>query len=523
MENLKKKIQIALEAYKSGDLLVAEKLSKKLILSNPKVVFLYNLLGLISADLNKIDQSLKYYEDGVKIDSNDPYLYNNIAVLLFNNMYKNNIKKIEFNYKKSISLNNNNPEAYNNLANFYKFLNRNDEASQNYKKAIEINPKFHFALFNLASLYVSCGKINEAKEKLTEVLLIEPNYMHAHRLLSRITNYNKENNHLKVLNKLYSQMEKKNDYNKMLISYSLAKANEDIKDYDKSFMHYKVANKISRKNINFSIEEEKIKFDKIKEAFTTDTFNIYKDSGCKDYTPIFIVGMPRSGTTLVEQIFSSHPDVFGCDEVEFVPEIINKNFGNYKSFSSSFLLSLNSNPKEFKKMAENYMVKVNELSNFSKRTTDKLPTNFLYIGFIKLMLPNAKLVHCYRNSKDNCMSIYKNNFTSGKVNFSHNLNEIIEYYNLYNDLMNYWKDLIPDFIYHIKYEDVVNDTEIQIKKLLKNCDLKWNDNCLNFDQNKRPIKTASDVQVRKKIYKSSVNSWKNYEKFVSNSFLGLKN
>jgi len=521
MENLKKKIQIAVDKFKSGNLIEAEKLSEALIESNPKTVFLYNLLGLISVDLKKINKALKYYEKGIKIDDNDPHIYNNIGVLLFNYKYENNIQQIEFNYKKSILLNDNNPEAYNNLGNFYKSLNKTEEAINCYKKASDLNPKFHFALFNLASIYVSCGKISEAKNELLKVIELEPKYVLAHRLLNRITIYNNESKHFKTLSKLYQQIDPNDDYNKMLLSFSLAKAFEDVKSFDKSFAFYKEANEISRKNIKFSLKSEKLKFTKIKESFTLDMFNKYKSYGYNNFSPIFIVGMPRSGTTLLEQILSSHPDVFGCDEIEFIPEIISKNFKNLDFlFSNSSSLSA-SKKNEFEEMGKDYIHKINKFSNFSKRTTDKLPTNFLSIGFIKLILPKSKIVHCYRNPKDNCMSIYKNYFPSGKVGFSSDLNEIVEYYNLYKDLMSFWKDIIPNFIYHIKYEDLVDKTEIQIKKLLKNCELKWNDNCLNFDQNKRQIKTASDVQARKKIYNSSVDSWKNYESFVSDIFLKL--
>ena len=521
MEILKKKIQKAVNKFKSGDLLEAEKLSKALIESNPKIVFLYNLLGLISVDLKKIDKALNYYEEGIKIDDTDANLYNNIGVLLFNYKYESNTKQIEFNYKKSILLNDNNPEAYNNLGNFYKSLNKIEDAINNYKKSSDLNPKFYFALFNLASLYVSCGKINEAKKELLKVLDLAPNYILAHRLLNRITIYSNESEHLKTLNKLHKQIDDNDDNNKMLLSFSLGKAFEDTKSFDKSFAFYKEANAISRKNITFSTKSEKLKFNKIKKFFTSNIFNKYKNLGYNDFSPIFIVGMPRSGTTLVEQILSSHPNVYGCDEIEFIPEIISKN-----SKILDLLFSKPSSPSdlkenEFKKMGKDYIYKINKLSNFSKRTTDKLPTNFLSIGFIKLILPKSKIVHCYRNPKDNCMSIYKNYFSSGKLKFSSDLIEIVEYYNLYKDLMNFWKDTIPDFIYDIKYEHIVDETELQVKKLLKNCELKWNDNCLNFDQNKRQIKTASDVQARKKIYKTSVESWKNYESFVSDIFLNL--
>ena len=133
---------------------------------------------------------------------------------------------------------------------------------------------------------------------------------------------------------------------------------------------------------------------------------------------------------------------------------------------------------------------IKQISSNSDRTTDKLPINFLYIGFIKLILPKSKIVHCYRNSRDNCLSIFKNKFSSGKIKFAYNVNEIVSYYNLYEDLMKYWKKLLPNFIYDLKYENLISNTKTEIQSLLRNCDLNWSNNCLNFYNNERPIKIA---------------------------------
>jgi len=234
------------------------------------------------------------------------------------------------------------------------------------------------------------------------------------------------------------------------------------------------------------------------------------------------MGMPRSCTTLVEQILSSHPNVFGADEVEFIPLLIEKNFLDKNSrllikkiieFDNTLL----------KKIGEEYINKMRAISDNSDRTTDKLPINFLYVGFIKLILPNSKIINCYRNSKDNCLSIFKNQFSSGKIKFAYNMNEIVEYYNIYIDLMKHWKKLLPDFVYDLNYETLVSNTQIEVKKLLRYCNLSWNNDCLNFHDNRRLVKTASDIQVRNKIYRSSIDSWKNYEKYLNDYFVKLKN
>ena len=158
------------------------------------------------------------------------------------------------------------------------------------------------------------------------------------------------------------------------------------------------------------------------------------------------------------------------------------------------------------------------ISGNSERVTDKLPINFKWIGLIKILLPNSKIIHCKRNPKDNCLSIFKNYFTSRRLNFAYNLNEISEFYNLYHDLMNHWKNILPKFIFEMKYEEIINNPKSEIRTLLESCNLNWSENCLKFYNNKRLVKTASDVQIRKKIYTSSIDVWKNYEKHLKKIF-----
>ena len=151
-----------------------------------------------------------------------------------------------------------------------------------------------------------------------------------------------------------------------------------------------------------------------------------------------------------------------------------------------------------------------------------MPINFLWVGFIKLILPNSKIIHCYRNPKDNIVSIFTNHFPSGKIAFAYDLNETIKYYDLYNNLMNHWNSILPKFIYNIRYENLISETKDEIRKLLKFCSLDWSEKCLEFYNNERPIKTASNAQARKKIYKNSIDSWKKYEKFLLEKFKKLQ-
>jgi len=518
MENLKKSILLAVEAYNAGNLSKAEESAKKLIIANPKVVFLYNFLGLISVELKKNDVALEYYQKGIKLDPNFALIYNNMGLLFANN--KNDPVKAEAYYKKSISLDKKIPEPHNNLGSLYKSLDRFEESIESYKKAISINANFSYSYHNLGNVYMTIGNFSEAKINFKIAIEKDPNYANSHRSLSRLIKYTTAEHHLKQMYQAYEKLKPKNIENRVNLCFALGKANEDICEFNKSFTFYNEANVTQRKNINFSIKDVKERVLEIKESFTEEIYKKYNGCGYLDSSPIFIVGMPRSGTTLVEQIVSNHPKVFGCDEQEFIPEILNKNFKNH-NLNLFFKDIVEFDKNNLKVFGKQYIDKINNISKSNIRTTDKLPENFFWIGFIKLILPKSKIIHCKRNSRDNCFSIYKNHFPSGKINYSYNLAEIVEYYNQYNNLITFWKTMLSDFIYDLDYEKLVLNPNVEIKKLINFCDLDWNDNCLNFHNNKRSVRTASDVQARSKLYNSSINSWKNYEKYLSNDFIKL--
>ena len=462
-------------------------------------------MGIILSDQKKYDKAIDYYNKCISIDPKFAHTYSNLG-----NVYlaKNNLKKAEECYFKSIELNDKISEPHNNLGNVFRSKNKHKEALASYKKAIEIDPNFFWAYYNLATTHIALGNYIDSEKALEKTIKINPYFCPAHRSLSRVKRYKKNDEHLSQMQNIYKN-KKIDDIQKKELSFALGKAYEDVGDYISSFEYYKIANKLHRKDIIFSIEEEKREFNKIKEIYANVLFEKNNESLSSHPKVIFIVGMPRSGTTLVEQIISSHPDVFGCDELNLIPNLVKKAANIDKL-----------NDKELSKFKNEYLNNVKEISNNAKIVTDKLPINFKWLGFIKLILPNSKIIHCVRNSKDNCFSIFKSYFPS-QINFAFDIEEIVEFYNLYLDLMNFWNKLLPNSITSIKYENIINKHESEIKNLIKSCDLQWNDQCLKFYNNTRPIKTASDTQARKKIYKTSIDSWKNYEKNLNIFFRNL--
>ena len=232
---------------------------------------------------------------------------------------------------------------------------------------------------------------------------------------------------------------------------------------------------------------------------------------------IFIVGLPRSGTTLIEQILSAHKLVFGAGELNYLRQIINNHFIQDNKLLSQKISDYNLS--EENTINNEYSKYLNNLNKDSFVVTDKAPQNFVWIGFIKMFFPNAKIIHSKRNYKDIFLSNYKNNFVSNDMDWSYDPDDILKYFNFYFEHMNFWKKKCEDFIYDINYEDIVNNSESEIRKLLNYCELNWDENCLNHHQSKKTmIKTVSTYQARKPIYKTSIDSNKYYLKSLEKYF-----
>jgi hypothetical protein len=306
----------------------------------------------------------------------------------------------------------------------------------------------------------------------------------------------------------------------MHLSFALGKAYEDMKSYDKAFLHWKKGNLLKREQIVYSTKYQTRRVKVIKENFTNDLFEKFKNYGNQDKTLIFIVGMPRSGTTLVQQILSSHPEVFGVGESNQFSNKINHFF--FKENGSLKENLYDCDATNFYKIGQDYIKSMRQLSPNSRYILVKDLLNFTWLGFIKLIFPNAKIVHCVRNSLDNCVSLFKNYFVGG-VDFSYNLVELGEYYNLYKDVMMFWGNILPNYYVNIFYEELINDPKKQIEKLLNVCNLEWNENCMKFYNNKHFMSTGSNsINVHQPLYKKSMQYWKHYEKQLQPLFGVLK-
>jgi tetratricopeptide (TPR) repeat protein len=509
MNNLKieaeREAQIILNYFKAKDYISAEAKAKKLIKKFPNFQAVYNLLGLCLQSQKKFQEAIKYYKIAIQNNPNFFVAINNLG-LTYHNMY--DLKNAQHYYERAIEINPKFTHPISNLGNVKKELNNYEEAIKCYKLALSIDNKLYIVIHNLGMAYQALGKFEESKKYFESVLKINSKFTRADRSLSMSLKYDINNPHLKIMeNKIKDQS--LNDFQKIELHFGLGKAYEDIKNYKKSFENYKLGNKIKRDAIKYQINDDVKLFENIKNSFSSIDFQNLENVGNKSNKMIFILGMPRSGTTLVEQIIANHESVYGAGELRDLTQIIKENFlvNNKIKFPEKFNIK---DQNFFSNMGTKYLENLDRYNSKKNYITDKAPLNFKWIGLIKLILPKSKIIHCTRDPKGICLSLFKN-FFEGELNFSYNLEEAAKYYKLYQNLMEYWKQLLPDFIYDISYEKLVENQEFESKKLLDFCNLDWDKNCLTFYRNKRGIVTASFAQARKPIYKNSVKSWQNYK------------
>tara|TARA_Y100001970_G_scaffold288993_1_gene418014 strand:+ start:4478 stop:5995 length:1518 start_codon:yes stop_codon:yes gene_type:complete len=474
----------------------------KVLLKKRKHQILYNIISLAYQGKGEYINSVKIMEEGLKIDSQNIFFLNNLAI----SQHKlGNFNEAEENFKKAMKIDPNYINVLNNFANLKKDLDQTDDAIKLYNKSIKIKSDILITNYNLASIYLGIGDYENALKYFKIILELNSKFTLADRAISLITKYSKDNHHFLEMKKKYDQ-NNLNSNQKIELNFALGKAYEDLKDYKNSFFHISNANNLKKKIINYDINQDIELFKNIKSNFSEYLNNSIKKN---DKKIIFIVGMPRSGTTLVEQIISSHSKVYGAGELVFLTELLMNNVVENKKIS------------DFQSIQDEYLKKVFLIDKSDKIITDKAPLNFRWIGYIKLIFPNSKVVHCKRDIMDNCWSIYKNNFDAG-LNFSFNLKDLGSFYTLYKDLMKFWKSTYSNDIHDINYEDLIDNQELETKKLLKFCGLDWDPNCLKHYNNKKIIKTVSAVQARKPIYKTSIKSSQNYIAYLDDLKNNLK-
>ncbi len=508
--NIKTQIDKIISFFNAGDYKKVFELSNILLKKNPELDFVLNIVGLCYQKLNDYNKAEKIFLQAININKKNINALTNIAN---NYKYKLDFQTADEFYQKTLNINADHLSALLNYGNLKFLINDNQEGLKLLKKASTINNSLIPIHLNLAIIYQSLGDFKNAIKHLDKINDLDPTFTRSDKMKSVLINYSENEKHLKDMKLKLKDLDL-NDDQKIYLHFGISKAFEDCKNYKEAFKYVKLGNSLKFKNSNYDIKFDRKKNEEIKKIFNKINFNNLSNTNEKS-EPIFIVGMPRSGTSLIEQIISSHKKVQGLGELNFFNNIANKEFLKNDIFSHS-----NLNIENVKNISKKYNFILENFQIDTVKFTDKTLLNFYWIGLIKLCYPNARIIHCKRNPKDNLFSIYKNLFDH-EGGWCYEEKNLVEYYKIYNDISNYWNDKISGFIYNIEYENLINEPKTQISNLLKFCDLEWDNDCLEFYKNKTTIKTLSVKQARNKIYKSSINSFENYKEISEDLFKSL--
>ena len=392
----------------------------------------------------------------------------------------------------------------------FSFCDEQHKALEFFQQAVTAEPDNAHYLYNLASVQRMVGALDAAEATCNRTIQLNPHDYKAYYTRSDLRTWSESDNHIEQMSSLLSSGISA-WRGKMLIHYALAKELEDVKRYAESFRHLKSANQLQRKHMDYDVESDMETLDKLISTHKPEAL-IDKSGGHDTDEPVFILGLPRTGTTLVERILASHSKVCSAGElnnfaVELIKAVQNNSGGSKFTKQEMVEKSLTVDKKG---LGQAYLDSTRPRTGHTAYFIDKMPQNVLYCGLIHAALPKARIIHLNRNPMDTCYAIYKTIFTHAYP-YSYDLDDLGRYYIAYHRLMEHWRTVIGNNMLEVSYEYLVHDQERQSRRIVEFCGLEWEDACLQFYESKSAATTASATQVRQPVYQSSVGRWKNHE------------
>ena len=461
----------------------------------------YNL-GFTLQQLGQHEAAIKSYEQAIAIKQAYPNAHNNLGAIL---QELGQLDAAVKSYEHAIAIKPDYADAYNNLGNALRGLGQMDAGVNSLKKAIAINPDYAQAHNNLGVSFQEQSQVDDAVKQYEKAIALKPDYVSAHHHLSVLKKYTASDPHIAQMQSLLSTSNLSQS-DRTHLCFALAKVNEDLGNQDEFFEFLHEGNRLRKEELNYSLDNSQNLSSTVKKMFSSTLSLSYEPSTIQ---PVFIVGMLRSGTSLVEQIIASHHAVYGAGELNTLADLIEPILNNHLA-KDKYKLS----EKTFLSIRQEYLEALSRFNVPENVITDKMPLNCQYIGFILSAFPEAKIVHMKRDARATCWSIYKHYFSSAGNGWAYNLDDLAGFYGIYSNIMDFWHQTFPDKIYDLCYEDLTTNQEEETRKLLKYCELEWDENCLNFHASKRAVKTASAIQVRHKMYQGSSEAWKKHEEYL---------
>lgn len=388
-------------------------------------------------------------------------------------------------------------------------------ALADFDRVLKQYPQRPMALLGAGRTHMEAGHSKEATANLEQLVELHPDTGTGYFYLAASRKFKPDDPVISQL-KMLADKTGSEDKASIALNFALGKIYDDCKQWDDAFAHYARGNCLRNEEYKYQPEREEARFDDLISVFNHELFEGHRDCGAESNLPVLIVGMPRSGTTLTEQIISSHPVVVGAGEVVFWGKASQALPYSLKTSTPYPQCMEQIVPEKAADMADRYIHLLRKIAGpgtNTARITDKMPHNFMSLGLIALLFPNAPIIHCKRNAMDNCLSIFFQNF-GGRHPYAYDLANIGHHHKQYERLMAHWHEVLPGRILDINYEDTIADPEYWSRNLIKHVGLEWDDACLAPHKQERTVKTASHWQVRQPIYKTSVQRWRNYEQYL---------
>jgi tetratricopeptide (TPR) repeat protein len=391
-------------------------------------------------------------------------------------------------------------------------LGHPERALAAYERALAADPEFHGAFVSLGYHAMELGNSGEARRMFERAIAMQPEDFGGHLGLVRLGRVAADDPAMIALEAAATGLNKMHPKRAISLRYALAKGYEDQNRYDEAWTHYSAGAALKRAEIDYDAAQFEDRVDHIIEIMDAATIKRLRSFAISSEVPIFILGMPRSGTTLTETILASHPKVYGGGELHDLQRLLPMESGDPEARYPHVITRMDGN--SLSQIAQKYVFDIAKLAPQSPYVTDKLPANFLYLGLIHAVMPNARIIHTMRDPIDTCVSCFTRLFDKAQLH-SYDQIEMARYHNSYSRLMEHWRNVLPSGAFlDVQYETLVQDFDAQARRLVDWCKLPWDDACLEFHKTKRSVRTASVTQVREPIYTSSVLKWRAYEAYL---------